>query len=101
MTIRKIASTVFAAVIASASLAAVASAATTTPPMHHRHSMMHHSMKGSMGMHHDAGSAATDALNEQSLSSARSGTAPAMGMPGGAAPAMGMPSGTAPAGTAQ
>lgn len=87
MTIRKIALTLFAAAIASASFAAAASAATTAHPMHHRHSMMHHSMKGHPGMHHDAGNAATDALNEQSLNSARSGAAPAMGMPSGAAPA--------------
>lgn len=87
MTIRKIALNLFAAVIASASCAAAASAATTQHPMHHRHSMMHHSMKGHPAMRHDGGNAATDALNEQSLSSARSGAAPAMGMPSGAAPA--------------
>ena len=87
MTIRNIALTLFAAVIASASFAAAASAATTAHPMHRRHSTMHHSMKGHSNMRHDSGDAAVDALNEQSLTAARSGAAPAMGMPSGAAPA--------------
>ena len=72
MTLRKSAS-VLAALLLSASFAAAASAQTTHHrAMRHSHAMAHREMPTS------AGNAATDALNEQSLNSARSGTAPSI-----------------------
>ena len=73
MTLRKPASVLFATLLVSASFATVASAAT-----HHSRAAAHRSARA----HSDtAGNAATDALNEQSLNSARSGTAPAVAAP--------------------
>jgi hypothetical protein len=88
MIIRKIASTLFAALIVSASLAAAAGPATAA---RHPRAAMHHATKARSSMQRDSGSAATDALNEQSLTAARGGAAPAM-----AAPSMSTPSTTMP-----
>ena len=79
MNIRKIVSTLFAALLVSASFAAAASAATTHHPAHHGRAAMHHSaMKGHPAMRHDGGDAAVDALNQQSLAAARNGTTPSV-----------------------
>jgi len=94
MTIRKIASTLFAALLVSASFAAAASAATARNPIRHPHSTMRHPMRGRSAMRQDSGSAATDALNQQSLSSARSGMAPGSMAPGSMAPGNMSPTGT-------
>ncbi len=79
MNIRKTASTLFAALLVSVSFAAAASAATTHHPTRHPHAAMHHgAMKGHPAMQHDGGDAAVDALNQQSLAAARSGTTPSV-----------------------
>ena len=84
MTLRKTASALFAALIVSASFAAAASAATTHHPARHPHSAMRHSTRAHPAMRRDSGSAAVDALNQQSLDAARSGTAPSVGTSSGA-----------------
>ena len=89
MTLRKSASALFAALIVSAPFATAASAATT----HHPHSTLHHSTRAHPGTHRDGGSAAVDALNQQSLDAARAGNAPM-----GATPSGTMPSDTTPGG---
>lgn len=90
MTLRKTTAIYLATAVISAAFAVSANAATMHhSTMHHPHAAKHHSMRGRMGAPHNAGSAATDQLNEQSLNSARGGAAPMSGrMPmSGQAPA--------------
>lgn len=66
-----------AALLVAASFGTAAHAATTHHrTMHHSRAAHHPTHARSGAMRAPAGSAATDALNEQSLNSARSGTAP-------------------------
>lgn len=69
----------FASLLAAASFGAAANAQTThRSAKHHPHA--HHAAQAHAGgKHSTAGNAATDALNEQSLNSARNGTDPSMG----------------------
>ena len=74
MTLRTSASILLASLLVAASFGVSANAAT---PHHRQAHGAHHPMQARSGMAHDrSGSAATDALNEQSLNSARAGTAP-------------------------
>ena len=79
MTLRTSASMLLASLLVAASFGAAANAATP----HHRHARgAHHATQARSGMTHDrSGSAATDALNEQSLNSARNGMAPSAATP--------------------
>ena len=78
MTLRTSASMFLASLLVAASFGAAANAATP----HHRARGAHHATRARSGMMHDrSGSAATDALNEQSLNSARSGMAPSAATP--------------------
>jgi len=73
MIIRKTASILLATLIVSASFVTAADAATSRRHMtHHSRAAMRHSTRGAPAAA-SSGSAATDALNQQSLSSARGG----------------------------
>ena len=77
MTLRTSASMLLASFLVAASFGAAANAATPHHRQAHHARGGHHSTQARSGMRHDrSGSAATDALNEQSLNSARSGMAP-------------------------
>ena len=78
MTLRTSASMFLASLLVAASFGAVANAQTTHQrPMHH--ARPHHSTHARSGMAHDrSGNAAVEALNEQSLNSARAGMAPSI-----------------------
>lgn len=76
MTLRTSASMFLASLLVAASFGAAANAQTTHGRSTH-HARPHHSAQARSGMAHDrSGSAATDALNEQSLNNARAGMAP-------------------------
>lgn len=77
MIIRTSASVLLATLLVAVSFGTTANAATTHHrTMHHSRAAHHPAHARSGAMRAPAGSAATDALNEQSLNSARSGTAP-------------------------
>jgi len=86
MILRTSASVFFAALLATAPFGAAANAQTAHHSATH-HRSAHHAMHARSGMaRNTSGHAATDALNEQSLNSARNGTDPSMS---GSTPASG------------
>ena len=89
MILRTSASMFLAALLVAASFGTAANAQTThSRPAHHARGT-HHSTQAQSGMAHDrSGSAATDALNEQSLNNARAGTAPSVGTPASSSTSM-------------
>ena len=79
MIMRTSASVFFASLLAAAPFGAAANAQTAHHSTTHHRSMHHAAQARAGGKHSTAGNAATDALNEQSLNSARNGTDPSVG----------------------